>query len=184
MQPHHKRWQVIAPGLLEQTWSEADVLGSAIWLWMHSAAHRDTPLHALSTLLLPAIKHHQFILVAEAGKPVFYLAWANFSAKAERRYLGQHPLLMPEADWNCGDRMWLLDWVAPFGHTPAMERLMRCQLLASRCAYFLYHRGNTRGLKVKRFRGKAVSPAEATVWFETHPTMSGGVSSPAISQEQ
>jgi len=28
---------IIAPGLIEQSWSEARVLGSAVWLWMHSA---------------------------------------------------------------------------------------------------------------------------------------------------
>lgn len=42
---------IVAPGLIEQTWNEAEVLGSAAWLWMHSAAHRDFPLHTPQTKL-------------------------------------------------------------------------------------------------------------------------------------
>lgn len=162
---------IVAPGLIEQTWNEAEVLGSAAWLWMHSAAHRDFPLHTLPTLLLPAIKHRQFVLASQAGKPVFYLSWANFSLQAEQRYLGNNPLLMPEADWNCGDRLWLLDWIAPFGHTKTMSRMIRQQLFANRCMRALYHRGNERGLRIKTFQGAAVPPAQAREWFKAHPVV-------------
>lgn len=55
---------IIAPGLIEQDWSEASVLGSATWLWMHSKSHRNFPLHTLPVLLLPAIKHRQFIVAS------------------------------------------------------------------------------------------------------------------------
>ena len=93
---------IIAPGLIDEPWNEAAVLGSATWLWMHSKAHRDAPLHSLPTLLLPALKHRQFVLGSEHGKPVFYLSWLNFDEAAERRYLQQSPLALTEADWNCG----------------------------------------------------------------------------------
>ena len=66
---------ITAPGLFESPWNEAEVLGSAVWLWMHSSAHRDAPLHSLSALLLPALKHRQFILASEQGKPVFVRTW-------------------------------------------------------------------------------------------------------------
>jgi len=160
---------IIAPGLIEQTWSEADVLGSVVWLWMHSPAHRDMPLHTLSALLLPAIKYRQFILVAQDGRAVFYLSWANLSLEAEQRYLQQHPTLMADADWNSGDRMWLLDWVAPFGHTRAVHHLLRRQLFANWWGRMLYHRGDERGMRIKTIQGMAVLPAEVQMWFETHP---------------
>lgn len=162
-------YEIIAPGLLEQGWNEAAALGSAIWLWMHSKAHRDAPLHTLSALLLPAIKRRQFILVAEAGRPVFYLSWANFSPEAEQRYLRNSPLLMPEPDWDCGERMWILDWIAPFGHTRAMHRLLRRHLFANRQGRYLDHRGEERGLRIQTFRGVAVLPKEARWWFLSKP---------------
>lgn len=160
---------IVAPGLIEQTWSEAEVLGSVVWLWMHSPSHRDMPLHALSALLLPAIKHRQFILAAQAGRAVFYLSWASLSLEAEQRYLQQHPTLMPDVDWNSGERMWILDWVAPFGHTSVAYSLLRRQLFANRLARMLYHRGDERGMKIKTFQGMAVLPEEARMWFEAHP---------------
>lgn len=160
---------IIAPGLINQNWNEAEVLGSTVWLWMHSPAHRELPLHTLPTALLPAIKHRQFVLGSEAGKPVFYVAWANFSADAEQRYASRHPLLLPEADWNGGDRMWILNMVAPFGHMPVVRALLLRQLFANRCGRFLYHRGNERGLKIKTFCGKAVLREELREWLATHP---------------
>ncbi|MCW8165386.1 toxin-activating lysine-acyltransferase [Verminephrobacter aporrectodeae subsp. tuberculatae] len=160
---------LIAPGLIEQTWSEAPVLGSAVWLWMQSTSHRNLPLHTLPVLLLPAIKSRQFILASEAGRPVFYLSWANLDLEAERRYLANSPLLMPEADWNSGDRMWILDWVAPFGHTRAMNHILKRQFFANRCMRALDHRGNERGLRIRAYRGAAVLHEEAREWFTTHP---------------
>lgn len=166
-------YDIIAPGLVEESWNEAAVLGSAAWLWMHSKSHRDAPLHTLSVLLLPAIKRRQFILAAEAGRPVFYLAWAKLSAEAESRYLRNSPLSMPEADWDSGERMWILDWIAPFGHTRAMTRLLERRLFADRLVRALYHRGDERGLRIKTFRGSAVLPEEARWWLQQHPVQAG-----------
>jgi cytolysin-activating lysine-acyltransferase len=161
--------KIAAPGLIEQTWNEAEILGGAAWLWMHSTSHRDFPLHALSVLLLPAIKKRQFVFASESGQPVFYMSWAHFNLEAEKRYLAHSPLLMPEQDWNSGDRMWILDWVAPFGHTKTFSRILRQQLFAHRWARTLYHRGDERGLRIKTFMGAAVLPEEARHWFISNP---------------
>lgn len=159
---------VIAPGIFQQTWSEAEALGGAVWLWMNSAAHRDAPLHTLSALLLPAIKHRQFVLASQDGRPVFFLSWADLSLEAEERYLAQPPVCMPEADWASGDRMWILDWVAPFGHSAAMRRLLERHLFPGKVIQALYHRGSTTGLKVKTFKGIAVPKEELDAWRRSH----------------
>ena len=159
---------IVAPGLIEQTWNEAEVIGGVVWLWMHSASHCQIPLQALPILLLPAIKHRQFIFAVEAGRPVFYLAWANLNIRAEALYL-KNSLQMEQTLWNSGDRLWIFDWVAPFGHTRTMWRLIRDQLFASRCCRYLDHRGDERGLQVKTFRGRAVAPEAARLWFAQHP---------------
>ncbi|WP_258034832.1 toxin-activating lysine-acyltransferase, partial [Pectobacterium odoriferum] len=63
-------YQLTAP-LLGGQFSEAEALGAAVWLWMHSAQHRDIPLSVLPTLLLPAIKHQQFVIASRDDKPLF-----------------------------------------------------------------------------------------------------------------
>jgi cytolysin-activating lysine-acyltransferase len=159
---------IIAPRLLHTSCPEAEALGSAVWLWMHSAGHRDAPLKVLPAVLLPAIKTGQFVLATDAGKPVFYLSWASFSEEAEARYLTNLPEQMPHADWASGDRVWLLDWVAPFGHTRILRHIV-AQLFSDCCMRSLCHRGDERGLRVMEHRGIAVLKDEARAWFFDHP---------------
>ncbi|SEH91544.1 toxin-activating lysine-acyltransferase [Pseudomonas asplenii] len=168
---HYGSLNVLAPEQPDSPIDEAQVLGSAVWLWMHSQSHRDAPLHSLSALLLPAIKLRQFILISEAGKPVFFLSWLNLSAEAEARYLREPAVCLPEADWNSGDRLWINDWVAPFGHTRQVTGLLRRHLWATRIARSLYHRGDERGLRVMNFHGIAILDLEAQAWFATHPLL-------------
>lgn len=162
-------FDVIAPGLLQQDWCETEAFGAATWLWMQAATRREIPVKWLSTLLLPPIARRQFVIASEGGRPVFYLSWARFSAAAEHRYVNAPHAEMTADDWHSGDRMWIVDWIAPFGHTSTMRRLLKTQLCASLWARSLYHHGAERGLKVKTFRGDAVDPAEASAWFAAHP---------------
>ncbi|MCL2644472.1 MAG: toxin-activating lysine-acyltransferase [Betaproteobacteria bacterium] len=162
---------VIAPGVVPAPFDESQVMGSATWLLMHSTAHREMPLWGLSVLLLPAIKHRQFVLASEQGKPVFFVTWAMFSPDAERRYLVNPPLAMLETDWISGDRTWILDWVAPFGHTRIASRLLLQRLFATHCFRSLDHRGNTRGLRVKNFHGIGVMAEEARAWSILNPPL-------------
>lgn len=164
---------VVAPGLLQQEWREAEAFGAATWLWMQADTRRETPVKWLSTLLLPAIAHRQFLLATEAGQPVFFLSWANFSDAAEHRYVNGPRATMTTDDWVSGDRMWIIDWIAPFGHTTMMSTLLKQQLFASLCMRSLYHRGTERGLRIKNFCGRAVNPAEASAWFASHPVAIG-----------
>ena len=160
---------VIAPGLLQQEWREAEIFGAATWLWMHASTRRETPLKWLSTLLLPPITHRQFVLATEGDRPVFYVSWANFSVAAENTYVnGPHAAIAP-ADWASGDRQWIIDWIAPFGHTASMWRLLQRQLFPTHCMRYLYHRGVERGARIKRCHGIALNRIEADAWFADRP---------------
>lgn len=159
---------LVEPGYAGEPWSEAEALGSAVWLWMHSASHRDAPLHTLNALLLPALKSRQFVLALENGRPVSYVSWACLDEDAERRYLGNPAVCMRAEDWASGQRLWILDWVAPFGHSAAMRRILERRQLANHCFRALYHRGE-RGLRVKTFKGIGMRVEEARAWFAAHP---------------
>jgi cytolysin-activating lysine-acyltransferase len=167
-------FKVTAPALGLPGHSEAEVLGAVTWLWLHSARHRELPLMALSQTLLTPLKAQQYILASAddgAGgmRPVAYLAWANLSAEAERRYLQcRSSALLPVQDWTGGDRMWMTDWVAPFGHTAQFGRLVTA-LLPESCFRLLYHRGDERGVRVKALRGDHVSRAQADAWWQDRP---------------
>jgi cytolysin-activating lysine-acyltransferase len=165
----YKNLDITAPQLTGEPFSEVEMLGAATWLWMHSKTHSPLPVGALATLLLPAIKRGQFVLAWEQGKPVVYTGWAQLSGDAESRYIKNPAYVMPETDWNSGDRIWILDWVAPFGHTHAMRQFVNTRLFVNHCFRGLYHRGADKGLRIMQWRGTALLPAEAEHWISTHP---------------
>ena len=164
---------IIAPALGLPGHSEAELFGALAWLCMHSKNHRDMPLASFGQSLLNPIQRQQFMLASASLngvlQPVAYVAWANFDAEAESRYLadGSQSLMRAE-DWNSGDRMWITDWVAPFGHTASFEREVSTRLSES-CYRFLYHKGDDTGLQVKTARGSAVSKAQADSWWSARP---------------
>ena len=54
---HYATLDITAPGLLDESpLSDNEIFGAIVQLWMQSPAHRETPLHHLTTLLAPALK--------------------------------------------------------------------------------------------------------------------------------
>jgi cytolysin-activating lysine-acyltransferase len=174
-------YDVHAPLMLGGDRSEAEVLGAAVWLWMHSPQHRDLPLHALPTVLLPIIKHQHYMLVSRGTQPLFFLSWMWLSVEAEARYLTQPAILVQEDDWASGDRLWLRDWIAPFGDVRAMRRLVGAVLFPEHCFRSLYHRGAQRGKRVMNFKGDQISHPQARAWRAANPL---SVSLPEYPQDQ
>lgn len=162
-------FQIYAPAFFTCELSEAAVLGSVVWLWFHSQEHRDIPLACLADTSMPFISRGQYLLISEAQRPAAMLSWAWFDETAERRYLTQPFLGRPESDWFSGDRLWFMDWVAPFGHSREMSRLLLRELFTGHCIRSLYHRGRERGKRVKFFAGAGLSAAEISAWRNTHP---------------
>jgi cytolysin-activating lysine-acyltransferase len=162
-----------APLLGHDHLSEAAVLGSVVWLWTQSDKHRHMPLQALHHLLMPAIKTGQYILASqhsgEQTQPVAYLAWANLDAKQEAHYVDNNNSLLPEA-WNCGNRMWIIDWLAPTGQSQPFASQV-AQLLHSSTARALYHKGQSQGLKVLYFKGSQMSTSQQRSWWQDKPIL-------------
>lgn len=165
----YKGFTVHAPLMLGGDVGEAEILGAAVWLWMHSDMHRDAPLHVLPLVLLPVIKRRQYVLVQEGDRPVCFLSWAWMDESMERRYLNEGVLSLPEAAWCCGDRMWFRDFIAPFGHVPQMFRLLREEIFPHHIARLLWHRGGDKGRRIKTFYGRQVTGDEIRQWKQAYP---------------
>jgi cytolysin-activating lysine-acyltransferase len=162
--------KLIAPSLIEGSdYVESQVIGAVLWLWTHSKIHSEIPIGFLPNLLFPAIVNQQFVLVLEQDQPVFYLSWAYLSEESEYSYIHEPKKLMKFEDWVGGERMWILDWVAPFGHTVAAKKLVYRHLLANQCFRHLHHRGAERGMRVIANRGNNVSREEFCDWNRRFP---------------
>ena len=169
-------FHIIAPAFNLPAQSDAESFGAIVWLWMHSSRHSSHPIYALEQTLLPAVHLGQYILVMKldahsgARKPIGYLGWANLSAEAEARYL-QNPISgLTRDDWSSGDRMWFIDFVAPFGEAAKVHSLWK-PLIAKSSGRFMYHRSNERGIQVRQFTGAQVTPEEARQWWAQRPML-------------
>jgi len=162
---------LISPCVAPTGKSEAELFGAMAWLWMQSSTHRHCPLHELERLLVPALKTGQFVLALDKSRleqPVGLLTWANFSAQAEEQYLHTLDRRLQPGDWQSGDRPWILDWVAPFGHTQAIA--LAAQRLLNQSVYrTLYHKGDQRGLKVLHLRGSDITEKQAAEFWAARP---------------
>lgn len=170
----HKNLIITAPSVTAPDRSEAEIFGCVVWLWMNSKSQSDMPLSALSLWLLPALRSKQFVLAYETDgqhtKPVAYMAWAQLSAETESRYVDNPALGLSAEDWRSGERFWITDFFAPYGHAKQFADAISATLFDF-CFRSLYHRGNDRGMRVLYFRGDRVSLTQAKQWWKDRPIL-------------
>ena len=101
------------------------MLGDVVWLMAHSKLHRDWPIGSIFQWVVPAMLHKQCRLYrSDDGRPVAYVAWARMSREVEEAYV-LNPRSLNHKDWTSGDRGWLVDWIAPFGHSAQVIQGLR-----------------------------------------------------------
>lgn len=116
------------------------MLGELVWLLTQSPTHKHFALADLEWMIMPPLVLEQYRgfrgprpgagLQDPAGadaaqQPLGYALWALLSPEAEAKLMAGHTRLRPD-EWRTGDRLWLIDLVAPFA-TPDnkhVERMM------------------------------------------------------------
>lgn len=92
----------------------ATALGEICWLLSQSPSHRHSLfIGDLEWLVVPPLSMGQYRLFYSEGKPVAVAFWAFVSEAVEQRLAGGGRLGANE--WRSGDRVWLVEVVAPFG---------------------------------------------------------------------
>jgi cytolysin-activating lysine-acyltransferase len=97
----------------------AHVLGEIGWLMAQSPIHAALPLSALNWLVIPAVDARQFFIFREGERPVGVAFWAFCSPEVEKKLAAgalEPANRLGAADWKSGDRLWLVDLVAPFAN--------------------------------------------------------------------
>lgn len=90
------------------------VLGHAVWLMSNSPLHKFFFLADLEWMLVPPVAQQQFRLWMDKGKPEGFATWALVNDEVEARLKAGMKRLAPQ-EWRCGEHLWLMDLVAPFG---------------------------------------------------------------------
>lgn len=150
--------------------NEAQTLGTVAWLMLHSELHKSLAIGQLATMYLPAIKSGQYILGIENDIAVFYAAWTKLSFEEERKFLIHGPLAITPESWQSGDRVWWMDWIAPFGHSNQAFRHSRHTLWPNMLARALYlPPDKTKVMRLIQVHGLEVSQQTACLYFASHP---------------
>lgn len=89
-------------------------MGPVIMLYMQSSHRRFKFIGDIEWLLLPPLVSDQCKLYMKKEYPISFVSWAFLDEETEKIMLNNGGKLRPE-DWNSGDRLWLIDIVAPFG---------------------------------------------------------------------
>ncbi|MGB0782042.1 MAG: toxin-activating lysine-acyltransferase [Marinomonas sp.] len=118
------------------TMSNAAVLGEIVWLLSHSSLHQDWPIGSIQQWVFPALIHNQFRIYRRGGKPRGFVSWARMSKEIEEAYVLDTSSLRPDG-WNAGDRIWIIDFVAPFGDTKEIARDMKTNVFPNDVGRYL-----------------------------------------------
>lgn len=102
-----------------------NLIGQITSLLLASELHRKYLINDIGAVFLPAIHLNQFrIYRNREGDPVGLITWAYMSKEIEAKYLSGKYTLKLE-DWHSGNEGWVIDFLAPFGHTKSIIKDLR-----------------------------------------------------------
>lgn len=90
----------------------AHMLGEVAFLFAQSPTHRHLTFGDIEWLLIPPMALEQYRVYRDGEEPKAVVLWAHLSEEAESKLMTPRPKLSP-ADWNSGDRVWIIEVVAP-----------------------------------------------------------------------
>jgi len=109
----------------------AERLGGAMWLYMKSPAYQALTVAELRDRLVAPIRFDQCRIYWARRLPFAWISFALVTPEVEARILneecpviGKSPALEIH-EWNRGDRLWIIDFLAPFGGASAVIANLR-----------------------------------------------------------
>jgi cytolysin-activating lysine-acyltransferase len=122
-------------------------LGDMAFLALRSPRHATMTLADFRRSIEPPLMLGQYRIIRIDGVPRGMFTWALMTRAAERDYVHGAPLAA--TDWRSGDRLWLIDLIAPYkGMTASMVRwIMQPGNFAEREFFF---RRVTQGNRTRR----------------------------------
>jgi cytolysin-activating lysine-acyltransferase len=101
------------------------LLGEMTWLLSQSPLHRHLAIGDLEWLVMPPLIHRQFYIFRDGDKPVGLALWAKCGRAAEAKLEGgmiEPGNRLTLEEWADGDRIWLVDLIAPFADRQNQHR--------------------------------------------------------------
>ncbi len=100
------------------------VLGDITELCLGSELHRNWYIKDIQRLFIVPMEIDQARLFYRDGKVIGFISWAFLSYEAENSFLNRTRKLQPE-DWKSGQRIYIMDLIAPYGDVGTLGRWVR-----------------------------------------------------------
>ena len=98
-------------------------LGTAAHLMLQCRSYASFPMACLTAWIQPAILLRQIKFFFDyKGRALGYMTWAFLAPDVEERWLSDPRVLLHFNEWNEGDRLWIMDFVAPSGFGRTLAR--------------------------------------------------------------
>lgn len=107
------------------------ILGPALWLYARDPIKKFMFLGDIDWSVLPPIVLDQCRLYTKGGLPYAFVTWAWVNDTVSARLRGEQPRLAPH-EWKCGEQVWIMDAVAPFGQLQETLLALRTTELAGK----------------------------------------------------
>lgn len=108
--------------------SRSTEMGQAVELLFETNRRRFTIASAY-LWLWPAIRLRQIVfLLGPDDRPLGFATWAHLSDEVSREFADRDPSHLPVGDWNEGANLWIMDFVAPWGHARPLANALNTAL--------------------------------------------------------
>ncbi len=114
----------------------AGVLGEITWLMTQSAAHRGFFISDLEWMIMVPVMQQKFRLFYDKDKPVGVALWAQINADVEKRLLAGNTRMRPQ-DWASGQKVWIIEIIAPFGGHDEMLQDFKAEIFKDTPVHYL-----------------------------------------------
>ena len=128
------------------------VFGKLVWLYTVSPLHAGWPIFSLRQWVLPPIRLGTFRIYHKGERPVGFVSWAMFNEETEQKFV-RNPTGLKPSDWNSGERIWLIDCVAPFGDFKGICRDLKHEIFPNEIGRFLRYKRGTDTMRVMYCHG-------------------------------
>lgn len=109
-------------------------------------------------LVHSALRHRQLkFYFDEQGRPAGYVIWVQAATDVEQRFISLKRWVLHHSEWNEGDQVWIVDFVARPGYVPAIVQNLRFGLFSSlgQLRYARWRRGALQLREINRQPGCA-----------------------------
>jgi cytolysin-activating lysine-acyltransferase len=101
-----------------------------------SPLHKQFFISDLEWLVMTPVLLQRFRLFYDQSKPIGVAFWATVDAEVEARLAAGTTRMRPQ-DWKSGDRLWVVEVIAPFGGAEAMVGDLKAKVFPQREVKFL-----------------------------------------------